>query len=372
MAGVWAVIASLVPASELPELARAVGEERMEKCGDLRAEADALREIVEGYASGNASPLAGGADAARRSASGALLLSGGPERDMLERKIAMLLDYLGEQGEAPSAEKDARVRRYLASKRADAEPEAPQSSPSKAPRSPARPGTADKAPTRRKEVEALRKSLNVETFDEVLAEVRSLLDAEAEDLLREIDDLTATFDRVDEAVVERAQGGAPRPSDGAPAPPSLPELREIGKLLEERWLAIEHRRDVKGVLARAKRPPGAPASPQVVASPVTDLVRQLIDEPAAPETASPPRDARAAAAALLPSPPGKAKFSKTGPIERKSDARDKQGNPRMFSRTLTAPMPAPPAMGPLQPPPRKSKLRARMQNAREEQFLNDW
>ncbi|KAH8051994.1 hypothetical protein JL722_10440 [Aureococcus anophagefferens] len=254
MAGVWAVIASLVPASELPELARAVGEERMEKCGDLRAEADALREIVEGYASENAAPLDDGADAARRSASGALLLSGGPERDMLERKIAMLLDYLGEQGEAPSAEKDAR------------------------------------APTRRKEVEALRKSLNVETFDEVLAEVRSLLDAEAEDLLREIDDLTATFDRVDEAVVERAQG--------------------------------------------------APA--------------------------------RAAAAALLPSPPGKAKFSKTGPIERKSDARDKQGNPRMFSRTLTAPMPAPPAMGPLQPPPRKSKLRARMQNAREEQFLNDW
>ncbi|KAH8079178.1 hypothetical protein JL720_9440 [Aureococcus anophagefferens] len=302
MAGVWAVIASLVPASELPELARAVGEERMEKCGDLRAEADALREIVEGYASENAAPLDDGADAA---------------------------------GEAPSAEKDARVRRYLASKRTRARGARVVR---RRRRGRQRPGTADKAPTRRKEVEALRKSLNVETFDEVLAEVRSLLDAEAEDLLREIDDLTATFDRVDEAVVERAQGGAPRPSDGAPAPPSLPELREIGKLLEERWLAIEHRRDVKGVLARAKRPPGAPASPQVVASPVTDL----------------------------------AKFSKTGPIERKSDARDKQGNPRMFSRTLTAPMPAPPAMGPLQPPPRKSKLRARMQNAREEQFLNDW
>ncbi|KAH8074996.1 hypothetical protein JL721_978 [Aureococcus anophagefferens] len=250
----------------------------------------------------------------------------------------MLLDYLGEQGEAPSAEKDAR-----------------------------RPGTADKAPTRRKEVEALRKSLNVETFDEVLAEVRSLLDAEAEDLLREIDDLTATFDRVDEAVVERAQGGAPRPSDGAPAPPSLPELREIGKLLEERWLAIEHRRDVKGVLARAKRPPARRRRPR--------SWRRPSRTSSASSSTSPRRRcraARAAAAALLPSPPGKAKFSKTGPIERKSDARDKQGNPRMFSRTLTAPMPAPPAMGPLQPPPRKSKLRARMQNAREEQFLNDW
>ncbi|KAH8079597.1 hypothetical protein JL720_9345 [Aureococcus anophagefferens] len=245
MAGVWAVIASLVPASELPELARAVGEERMEKCGDLRAEADALREIVEGYASENAAPLDDGADAARRSASGALLLSGGPERDMLERKIAMLLDYLGEQGEAPSAEKDAR-----------------------------RPGTADKAPTRRKEVEALRKSLNVETFDEVLAEV--------------------------------------------------------------------------------------------VASPVTDLVRQLIDEPAAPRR----RRRAAPRAALLLSPPGKA-ASKTGPIERKSDARDKQGNPRMFSGRSPRPCPRP-GHGALQPPPRKSKLRARMQNAREEQFLNDW
>ena len=91
---------SLVPPAEQPELRRAVGEARIDKCDELRVEAEAVREIVEMYAAANAedegADAAAAAEATKRSAS-ALLLCHGPERDMLERKIGMLLDYLGAQ-----------------------------------------------------------------------------------------------------------------------------------------------------------------------------------------------------------------------------------------------------------------------------------
>ena len=99
-ASVWDVIRGLVSAAEEPEVRRVVGEARIERCDALRAECEALREIVQLYLDGNSSssapePARAAPDTA---AASKLLLGGGPERELLERKITMLLEYLGEGG----------------------------------------------------------------------------------------------------------------------------------------------------------------------------------------------------------------------------------------------------------------------------------
>ena len=100
MAGAWGVIASLVPAAELPALEIAVGCSLIEKCTDLRNEADALRDIVEDYAQQNARDAELDESRAQKRAQ-ADRLGDGPEREMLERKVSMLLDYLGGAGSEP-------------------------------------------------------------------------------------------------------------------------------------------------------------------------------------------------------------------------------------------------------------------------------
>ena len=82
MAGAWGVIASLVPAAELPALEIAVGCSLIEKCTDLRNEADALRDIVEDYAEQNARD-AESEDARAQKRAQADRLGDGPERDLV-------------------------------------------------------------------------------------------------------------------------------------------------------------------------------------------------------------------------------------------------------------------------------------------------
>ena len=113
MAGAWGVIASLVPAAELPALEIAVGCSLIEKCTDLRNEADALRDIVEDYAQQNARD-AESEDARAQKRAQADRLGDGPEREMLERKVSMLLDYLGGAGSEPERRVAAYVRKAAA------------------------------------------------------------------------------------------------------------------------------------------------------------------------------------------------------------------------------------------------------------------
>ena len=113
MAGAWGVIASLVPAAELPALEIAVGCSLIEKCTDLRNEADALRDIVEDYAQQNARD-AESEDARAQKRAQADRLGDGPEREMLERKVSMLLDYLGGAGSEAEKRVAAYVRRAAA------------------------------------------------------------------------------------------------------------------------------------------------------------------------------------------------------------------------------------------------------------------
>ena len=110
MAGAWGVIASLVPAAELPALEIAVGCSLIEKCTDLRNEADALRDIVEDYAQQNARDAESEQARAQKRAQ-ADRLGDGPEREMLERKVSMLLDYLGGAGSEPERRVAAYVRK---------------------------------------------------------------------------------------------------------------------------------------------------------------------------------------------------------------------------------------------------------------------
>ena len=98
MAGAWGDIASLVPAAELPALEIAVGCSLIEKCTDLRNEADALRDIVEDYAQQNGGTP--GSTNRRRSAPRPIDRRR-PRAQMLERKVSMLLDYLGGAGSEP-------------------------------------------------------------------------------------------------------------------------------------------------------------------------------------------------------------------------------------------------------------------------------
>ena len=328
-AGVWGVVATLVPESELPELRRRVeagGEDLVRNCADLRNEADALRAIVEEYATANAAEAAterSDAEAAdeKRRAAQTFQLGDGPEREMHERKIGMLLEYLSLGEPAPGAE--ARVVRHLRRSPDDSN-DAPTRAPGAPPCTPPRaPRTAERAPSRGGEVKALRGSLKVETFDEAASEVRRLLETEAADLLAEIDRLAETFDAEEALVVERKTGKTPEKERPRSDRPTMDDLRQVGKRLEERWLRSEHRRDVRGVLARARAPDASP-----VAFGKSSLVGELVSS-LSPEPPAPPPGRSTAAGGTLPPP-------------RRAAAKS------------------------------KSKLRARLRDAREETFLQDW
>ena len=184
MAGAWGVIASLVPAAELPALELAVGCSLIEKCTDLRNEADALRDIVEDYAQQNARD-AESVDARAQKRAQADRLGVVPEREMLERKVSMLLDYLGGAG----SEAETRVAAYV--RRAAAERARQIATPPKKPSTEKRtPPPAPKRP-----MDALA-DLFIDRGDssDVVAEARRLLEREAEDLVEEIARLTTFFD----------------------------------------------------------------------------------------------------------------------------------------------------------------------------------
>lgn len=255
MAGAWGVIASLIPVAELPALEEAVGASLVEKCTDLRREADALRDIVEDYASQNARDSER-EDATDRKRMSADRLGDGPEREMLERKVQMLLDYLGGAG----SEAEKRV--------ADA---VRQAAAARAKRTPTkRPGvqTRTPPPAPRRPMDALA-DLFIDRggSPDVAREARSLLEREAEDLMEEVERLTTFFDEEEEAVCRRHRR-TPEKADGRP---SMAELRKVSQRLEAQWLQQEHKRDVRGVLARA--PGGA-----IVDSPVAFGKSKLVGE----------------------------------------------------------------------------------------------
>ena len=308
MAGAWGVIASLVPAAELPALEIAVGCSLIEKCTDLRNEADALRDIVEDYAQQNARD-AESEDARAEKRAQADRLGDGPEREMLERKVSMLLDYLGGAG----SEAETRVAAYV--RRAAAERARQVATPPKKPSTEKRtPPPAPKRP-----MDALA-DLFIDRGDssDVVKEARRLLEREAEDLVEEIARLTTFFDEEERAVCERHRRTPTKNTNGDK--PSLQDLRRVSQKLEKRWLQQEHARDVKGLL---KRVPGGAIVDSPISFGKSKLVGELLESPATVRKTASPEGGRLAAA-----PPRRTKP--------------------------------------------KNRLREKMTQAREEKFLQEW
>jgi hypothetical protein len=307
MAGAWGVIASLVPAAELPALEIAVGCSLIEKCTDLRNEADALRDIVEDYAQQNARD-AESEDARAEKRAQADRLGDGPEREMLERKVFMLLDYLGGAG----SEAEKRVAAYV--RRAAADRARQVATPPKKPSTEKRtPPPAPKRP-----MDALA-DLFIDRGDssDVVKEARRLLEREAEDLVEEIARLTTFFDEEERAVCERHRR---TPTKKQEDKPSLQDLRRVSQKLEKRWLQQEHARDVKGLL---KRVPGGAIVDSPISFGKSKLVGELLESPATVRKTASPEGGRLAAA-----PPRRTKP--------------------------------------------KNRLREKMTQAREEKFLQEW
>ena len=307
MAGAWGVIASLVPAAELPALEIAVGCSLIEKCTDLRNEADALRDIVEDYAQQNARD-AESEDARAEKRAQADRLGDGPEREMLERKVSMLLDYLGGAG----SEAETRVAAYV--RRAAAERARQIATPPKKPN----PEKRTPPPAPKRPMDALA-DLFIDRGDssDVVAEARRLLEREAEDLVEEIARLTTFFDEEERAVVERHRRTPTKVNEDKP---SLQDLRRVSQKLEKRWLQQEHARDVKGLL---KRVPGGAIVDSPISFGKSKLVGELLESPATVRKTASPEGGRLAAA-----PPRRTKP--------------------------------------------KNRLREKMTQAREEKFLQEW
>ena len=307
MAGAWGVIASLVPAAELPALEIAVGCSLIEKCTDLRNEADALRDIVEDYAQQNARDAESEQARAQKRAQ-ADRLGDGPEREMLERKVSMLLDYLGGAGSEP----ERRVAAYV--RKAAAERARHIATPPKKPN----PEKRTPPPAPKRPMDALA-DLFIDRGDssDVVAEARRLLEREAEDLVEEIARLTTFFDEEERAVVERHRRTPTKTSEDKP---SMQDLRRVSQKLEKRWLQQEHARDVKGLL---KRVPGGAIVDSPISFGKSKLVGELLESPATVRKTASPEGGRLAAA-----PPRRTKP--------------------------------------------KNRLREKMTQAREEKFLQEW
>ncbi|KAJ1445692.1 hypothetical protein M885DRAFT_625949 [Pelagophyceae sp. CCMP2097] len=349
--GVWALICGVLSPVEVPEVLRAVGEAAVRQSDDLHNEAEALRDIVGAYAD-EQGDLARAA--APRPTRCKLVLDDGPERDMLERKIGLLLEYLDQQGGgasggAPPAARrhDDRLAKYIRGGGARSQPDgsgdaksddndAPQvTTPRQVTAEPPRRGPSDRAL-------ALRK-VSIETLDDVVDDVRSLLAAEAAELLAEIDALTASFDAVEVTVSSSRRADDAPAEDGAV---SLSELRSFGKELEAEWLQQEHANDVRGVLAKAA---GSGADRR---RPTSSPKKAPLTPGAAPDE---PVD----------------RFSRSAPLA-----------PRARRPGAAAPAPLadapPPPLADALPPPRfpnggtKSKLRARLRDARDQTLLNEW